>query len=95
VEGSGLYGSVDGVPAALAHVGLPAGIQGQKRFCAALGCRPHVSGCEHLYYAHGDEAPQLHSALLIAGEVWQQGCYQEGRIAAVAGWAPSILPTYV
>jgi hypothetical protein len=25
VEGSGLYGSVDGVPTALAHVGLPAG----------------------------------------------------------------------
>ncbi|KAL6655022.1 hypothetical protein ACP70R_005848 [Stipagrostis hirtigluma subsp. patula] len=78
VEGSGLHASVDGISTALAHVGLPTGIQGPKRIRTALGCRSCVSGGELLYYDHDDQAPQVHSALLVVSEVWKQGCYQEG-----------------
>jgi len=92
VERSGLHASVDGVSIALAHVGLPAGIQGPKRLCTALGCRPRVSSCQHLCYAHGDQATQVHPTLLVTSEAWPQGCYQEGIACALA---LSILPTDV
>ena len=78
VEGPGLHAGVDGFPAALADVGLPARIQGPKRLRAALGRRPRVPGCKHLRHDHGDQAPQVHPALLGVGEVWEQGFCQEG-----------------
>lgn len=74
MEGSGLHPSVDGVSITLAHVGLPAGIQGPKCLHATLACRPCVSSCQHICYAHGDQAPQVHPAVLVTCESWQQGC---------------------
>lgn len=74
MEGPGLHTTVDGVSTALAHVGLLAGIQGPKCLHTALGRRTPVSGCEHFCYDHGDETPQVHSALLVSSEVWKQDC---------------------
>jgi hypothetical protein len=74
VQGSGLRGTVDGISTALAHVGLLVGVQGPKCLHTTLDRRTHVSGCEHFCYDHGDETPQVHSALLITSEVWTQDC---------------------
>lgn len=81
VEGPGLRAGVDGVPGALADVGLPARIQGPERLRAALGRRPRVPGRQHLRHGHGDQAPQAHPALL-ADETRDQDCRQKG----IATW---------